>query len=163
MEIFYDEREKKWIAGGADAQITLTSDDADSTGNVWTGSIAPLLVGKYSDAAATLNQLRQRAQASYMLTESDLSGEDGIYTILAERTRELSWEEHRWPQLLRMAKSGTENKVMHHQLLNHAMYIAEVPYYDASKGIPWSLFPIPWFIMQSNDEEHQWTQNPGWD
>lgn len=47
----YDEREKKWIAGGADAQITLTSDDADSTGNVWTGSIAPLLVGKYSDAS----------------------------------------------------------------------------------------------------------------
>lgn len=120
-------------------------------------------LGKYADAAATLNQLRQRAQASYMLTEADLSGEDGIYTILAERTRELSWEEHRWPQLLRMAKSGTENKVMHHQLLNHAMYIAEVPYYDASKGIPWSLFPIPWFIMQSNDEAHQWTQNPGWD
>ncbi len=118
--------------------------------------------GNAAAAAETINELRRRAQCSYMLTAADLPATDGIYTILAERTRELSWEEHRWPQLLRMAKAGTENVVMHHQLLNYAMYIAEVPIYDAARGISWSLFPIPQQIIQGNDAEHPMKQNDGW-
>ena len=61
-----------------------------------------------------------------------------------------------------MAKAGTENVVMHHQLLNYAMYIAEVPIYDAARGISWSLFPIPQQIIQGNDAEHPMKQNDGW-
>lgn len=90
-----------------------------------------------------------------MLTAADID----IYTILDERTRELSWEEHRWPQLLRMAKSGTDNEVMHNQLKNHAMYIHEVPVYHGD--IRWSLFPIPQFIIQANKDAVM-EQNPGW-
>lgn len=111
--------------------------------------------GDAAAAANTINVIRTRAQAGKMLTASDID----IYTILDERTRELSWEEHRWPQLLRMAKQGTENEVMHHQMENHAMYIAQVPVYRG--GIKWSLFPIPQFIIQSN-KDVELEQNPGW-
>ena len=107
-------------------------------------------------AAATLNVIRDRAKAEKKFTAADID----IYTILEERTRELSWEEHRWAQLLRLAKSGTENIVMHNQLKNHAMYIHEVPFYKGD--IKWSLFPIPQFIIQSN-KDAKMEQNPGWD
>ena len=106
-------------------------------------------------APAPLNVIGRRAPAGKMLSASDID----IYTILDERTRELSWEEHRWPQLLRLAKSGTENEVMHHQLMNHAMYIHEVPIYKGE--IRWSLFPIPQFIIQAN-KDAKIEQNPGW-
>ena len=99
--------------------------------------------------------IRQRAQAGKMLTAEDID----IYMILEERTRELSWEKHRWPQLLRLAKSGTDNEVMHNQLLNHTMYIHEVPIYKGE--IRWSLFPIPQFIIQAN-KEVKLEQNKGW-
>lgn len=111
--------------------------------------------GDAGAAAETINVIRRRAQAGKMLSASDID----IYTILDERTRELSWEEHRWPQLLRLAKSGTENEVMHHQLMNHAMYIHEVPIYKGE--IRWSLFPIPQFIIQAN-KDAKIEQNPGW-
>lgn len=111
--------------------------------------------GNAGAAAETINVIRRRAQAGKMLSASDID----IYTILDERTRELSWEEHRWPQLLRLAKSGTENEVMHHQLMNHAMYIHEVPIYKGE--IRWSLFPIPQFIIQAN-KDAKIEQNPGW-
>ena len=50
----FDETTGSWTASGADAKITLTAADADSTGNVWTGTIAPLLVKKYSDTTSYL-------------------------------------------------------------------------------------------------------------
>ena len=117
---------------------------------------AQFRAGDADGAARTINVLRTRAQAGKMLTGGDID----IYMILEERTRELSWEEHRWPQLLRMAKEGTDNEVMHHQLKNHAMYIAVVPVYQGE--IRWSLFPIPQFIIQSN-RDNPWTQNKGWE
>ena len=118
---------------------------------------AQFRAGDAAAAATTINVIRSRAQAGKMLSASDID----IYTILDERTRELSWEEHRWPQLLRMAKEGTDNEVMHHQILNHAMYIAQIPIY--SNGIKWSLFPIPQFIMRAVEREVKWTQNKGWE
>lgn len=106
-------------------------------------------------AATTINVIRSRAKASKMLT----AGEIDIYTILDERTRELSWEEHRWPTLLRMGKSGEDNVVMHNQVLNHAMYIKDNPQYHGD--IKWSLFPIPQSIIQMNVDAVM-EQNPGW-
>lgn len=116
---------------------------------------AQFRAGDAAGAAETINVIRKRAEAGKMLTAADID----IYTILDERTRELSWEEHRWPQLLRMAKSGTDNEVMHNQLKNHAMYIHEVPVYHGD--IRWSLFPIPQFIIQANKDAVM-EQNPGW-
>ena len=116
---------------------------------------AQMRAGDKAAAAETINVIRKRAQAGKMLTAEDID----IYMILEERTRELSWEEHRWPQLLRLAKSGTDNEVMHNQLMNHAMYIHEVPIYKGE--IRWSLFPIPQFIIQAN-KEVKLEQNKGW-
>ena len=117
---------------------------------------AQFRAGNTADAASTLNVLRSRAHADYMLTASDIN----IYTILDERSRELMWEEHRWPTLLRMGKSGEENVVMHDQIMNHAMYVVEVPTYTS--GTPkWSLFPIPETVVQLNTDLPI-EQNPGW-
>ena len=116
---------------------------------------AQFRAGDAAAAANTINVVRSRAKAAKKLSAGDIN----IYTILEERTRELSWEEHRWPQLLRMGKSGTENEVMHNQLKNHAMYIHEVPIYKGE--IRWSLFPIPQFIIQAN-KDAEIPQNPGW-
>ena len=107
-------------------------------------------------AAATINVVRSRAKAGKMLTGSEIN----MYTILDERARELSWEEHRWPTLLRLAKQGTENKVMHDQIMNHAMYVVDQPAYAG--GTPsWSLFPIPGTVINLNTDA-ELTQNEGW-
>ena len=82
-----------------------------------------------------------------------------IHSMYQERTRELSWEEHRWPTLLRMGKTGATNEVMHHQINNHAMYVNDLPVYK--DGIKWSLFPIPQSIIQMNVDAPM-KQNPGW-
>lgn len=112
--------------------------------------------GDSAGAAASINAVRSRAQASKMFT----AGEVSMYTILDERARELGWEEHRWPTLLRLAKQGTENKVMHDQIMNHGMYVVDQPAYAG--GVPeWSLFPIPGTVVNLNTDA-ELTQNPGW-
>ena len=116
---------------------------------------AQLRGGDADAAAATMNVVRTRAQAKKMLSGSEVD----IYMILQERTRELSWEEHRWPTLLRMGQTGKDNEVMHHQILNHAMYIHDLPMYQGD--IKWSLFPIPQSIIQMNVDAPM-EQNPGW-
>jgi hypothetical protein len=120
---------------------------------------AQLRKGDAAEAAKTLNEVRKRAQCTYLYDET---GKDiDIYTILDERARELSWEEHRWPTLLRMGKTGEENVVMHHQVLAHAQYVHDLPTYT-SNNLKWSLFPIPLSVIQLNSEA-ELTQNPGWE
>lgn len=113
--------------------------------------------GDAAGAAESINVLRTRANCSYKYTASDVN----IETILDERARELYWEEHRWPTLLRMAKQGEDNVVMHNQLMNHAMYVHDNPMYKG--GAPkWSLFPIPLTVIQLNSQATI-EQNKGWD
>ena len=113
--------------------------------------------GKPDQAAAAINTVRARAEASKMFGSSEVS----IYTILDERARELSYEERRWPTLLRMGSSqgGGSNDVMKKQLSNNAMYLADFPYYVG--GIEWTLFPIPLKYIQMNSDAEM-EQNPGW-
>ena len=112
--------------------------------------------GKAGDAAETINVIRARANATKMFTAGDIS----IATILDERGRELLWEEHRWPTLLRLAKQGEKNTDMHNQIMNHAMLVKDQPTYTG--GAPaWSLFPIPLSVIQLNTEA-ELTQNQGW-
>lgn len=114
---------------------------------------AQLRGGDAAAAAATLNVVRQRAQCSYLYDTVT------IYDILDERARELIWEEQRWPTLLRMAKQGEDNEVMHHQLLTHAMYVHDYPYFTGT--ISWSLFPIPQQVIDLNTDAVL-EQNKGW-
>ena len=96
-------------------------------------------------------------QCLKMLSGSEIS----IYTILDERARELSYEERRWPTLLRMGSSlnGGSNEVMKKQLLQNAMYTSDFPFYTGT--IEWTLFPIPVKYIQMNSEA-ELEQNPGW-
>ena len=110
--------------------------------------------GQSSEAAAALNVVRQRAQASYLYNTVT------IYDILDERARELAWEEQRWPTLLRLDSSTGTNEVMKHQLTNYTMYVNDC----GQQGITpaWTLFPIPLTVRNLNSEVNL-EQNPGWD
>lgn len=117
---------------------------------------AQLRNGNPSGAAETVNVVRARANATKMFAAGDMT----IETILEERGRELLWEEHRWPTLLRLAKQGEDNTIMHNQIMNHAMFVKDEPTYTG--GTPaWSLFPIPLSVIQLNTEA-ELTQNKGW-
>lgn len=117
---------------------------------------AQLRGGDAGAAAETMNVLRERSNAKKMYTASDVT----IETILDERGRELLWEEHRWPTLLRLEKQGVDNTVMHNQIMNHACLVKDLPTYTG--GTPeWSLFPIPLSVIQLNTEA-ELTQNKGW-
>ncbi len=118
---------------------------------------AYLRAGNPGEAASAINVVRTRAQATKMYTDGDVD----IYTILDERARELSYEERRWPTLLRMGSSlnGGSNEVMYNQLENNAKYIADYPY--NSFAIGWTLFPVPTAVIQANLEADL-GQNPGW-
>lgn len=117
---------------------------------------AQLRNGNPSGAAETVNVVRARANATKKFAAGDMT----IETILEERGRELLWEEHRWPTLLRLTKQGEANTVMHNQIMNHAMFVKDEPTYVG--GTPaWSLFPIPLSVIQLNTEA-ELTQNQGW-
>lgn len=118
---------------------------------------AHLRNGDAGQAATALNAVRERAKAQKMFSASEID----IYTILDERARELSFEERRWPTLLRMGSSlnGGSNEVMKKQLLENAMYTADHPYFVGS--IDWTLFPIPLKYIQLNSGAVM-EQNPGW-
>ena len=102
-------------------------------------------------AAAALNTVRQRAQATKLYTPAEVT----IYAILDERAREVVYEEHRWPTLLRIG-----GDVMKNQIMNNAMYVADQPYFTGT--IQWTLFPIPLTVIQMNSGATI-EQNPGWD
>lgn len=104
-----------------------------------------------SNAADAINAVRSRANATYLYGSGDVD----IYAILDERAREVVYEEHRWPTLLRIG-----GNVMHDQLMNHAMYVVDQPYF--SGDIDWRLWPIPDAVIQLNTGATI-EQNPGWD
>ncbi len=110
--------------------------------------------GNSSEAAAALNAVRERAQASYKYSNIT------IRDILDERARELAYEEHRWPTLLRLDSSNGNNEDMKYQLTNYTMYTNDC----GLDGITpkWTLFPIPLTVINLNSEV-QLVQNPGWD
>ena len=109
--------------------------------------------GDMSNAVATLNTVRQRAEASYMY--STITMRD----ILDERARELVFEEHRWPTLLRLDSSTGSNEDMKYQLTHFTAYVND----NGLQGITpeWTLFPIPLTVINLNSEV-QLQQNPGW-
>ena len=109
--------------------------------------------GDMTNAVAALNTVRQRAQASYMY--STITMRD----ILDERARELAYEEHRWPTLLRLDSSTGTNEDMKYQLSHYTMYTNDC----GLDGITpkWTLFPIPLTVINLNSEV-ELAQNPGW-
>lgn len=117
---------------------------------------AQLRSGNAAAAAETVNVLRARAQAGYMLSAADMS----LYTIIDERARELNWEEHRWPTLLRMGGNG-KNEVLHHQMVYNSRYTRDYPTFAGKEAPAWTLFPIPYDVIQLNSEVVL-EQNPGW-
>lgn len=116
---------------------------------------AELRNGNQAEAVAAINKVRARAKASFMY-----SGSISLKDILDERARELAWEEHRWPTLLRMDSSKGNNDVMKTQL-KYTMYANDMAQKDAI--IPtWTLFPIPTTVINLNSGAKM-EQNKGWD
>lgn len=106
--------------------------------------------GDDDEAADAINAVRSRANASYLYASGDVD----INAILDERAREVVYEEHRWPTLLRIG-----GDVMHDQLMNHAMYVVDQPYFTGD--IDWRLWPIPEDVIQLNTGAVI-DQNDGW-
>lgn len=118
---------------------------------------AKLLNGDKKGAADDINAVRARSNAKYMIPEGDVD----MYTILDERARELAWEEHRWPTLLRMGGNG-KNDIMKTQLTKFAFAYYDAPI-CAGQGFPeWTLFAIPKSVRDLNSDADL-EQNPGWD
>ena len=114
---------------------------------------AHLRNGNVAQATEAVNTVRRRAQAKYMYPTVT------IIDILDERARELAWEEHRWPTLLRMGSTKTNtNEPMMNQL-KYTMLANDLGY-DA--GLPsWILFPIPLNVINMN-KGAKIEQNAGW-
>ena len=119
---------------------------------------AKMRSGDNGGAAADVNAVRQRAQASKLYT----AGEMNMSVILDERARELVWEENRWPTLLRLGSTkDASNTDMWNQLLKYSFSCYDVPE-NAGKAAPkWSLFPIPFDVINLNTGAVL-EQNPGW-
>ncbi len=116
---------------------------------------AHMLKGENALAADDINILRNRAKCSYLVTAGDVN----LDLILAERARELFFEERRWCTLLRMGGTVAIDQI------NKYSYFAgtENEFFQGAnvqaKG--WNLFPIPQTIIDANLEA-ELTQNPGW-
>lgn len=114
---------------------------------------AHLRNGNQSDAVAAINEVRKRAKADFEYSSVTLQD------ILDERARELAWEEHRWPTLLRMNTNDGPCTEVAYQLANHTMYVADC----GQPGITpkWGLFPIPLTVINLNSNVNL-EQNKGW-
>ncbi len=106
-----------------------------------------------SGAVAAINEVRKRAKAGFEYDAVTLKD------ILDERARELAWEEHRWPTLLRMNTNDGPAAEVAYQLANHTMYVSDC----AQPGITpqWGLFPIPLTVINLNSGA-ELGQNKGW-
>jgi tetratricopeptide (TPR) repeat protein len=107
--------------------------------------------GQVGKATDDINAIRERANCAKLFTEDEVD----MYTILDERARELSYEEQRWPTLLRIG-----GDVMKNQLYNHAKYVADQPVYSGT--INWELLPIPKDAVINVNTGAKIEQNPGW-
>ncbi len=109
----------------------------------------------FSNAAADINVLRNRAQCSYLVSAGDVD----LDLILDERARELYGEERRWCTLLRMGGTVAIDRI------NEYSYYAgaESDFYQGSgaNASGWNLFPIPQNVIDSNIDATL-EQNDGW-
>ena len=112
--------------------------------------------GDKTGAAASLNTVRERAHATYLYSAADVD----LYAIIDERARELSWEEMRWPTLLRMGGNG-QNEVMHFQMTHFTKYAYDDPVFAGRTAPEWTLFPIPQSVIDLNTDAVL-EQNKGW-
>ena len=112
----------------------------------------------YRDSHTDVNAVRQRAQAGKLYSAGDMN----ISVILDERARELAWEEMRWPTLLRLGSTkDASNTDMWNQLLKYSFSCYDVPQNSGKPAPKWSLFPIPFDVINLNTDA-ELVQNPGW-
>ncbi|ACT93490.1 RagB/SusD family nutrient uptake outer membrane protein [Dyadobacter fermentans] len=106
--------------------------------------------GDKAGAAADVNLLRERANASYKVSAADM--DDKFNTILDERARELVYEEARWNTLLRMGGTIAVERIRKY---------AYWPEAQATLTFDYNLWPIPQTIIDTN-KDVVLEQNPGW-
>lgn len=105
-------------------------------------------IGENQNAADDINQLRARAQCTYLVS----AGEVDIDFILDERARELLAEESRWHTLLRMGGTVAVDRIRQYSTLPHAA---------TSLNFDYNLWPIPQTVIDRNSGVVL-EQNPGW-
>lgn len=106
--------------------------------------------GDKTGAAADVNLLRARANATYMVSAADM--DENFNLILDERARELLYEEARWNTLLRMGGNIAVERIRKY---------AYWPEAKATLTFDYNLWPIPQTIIDTN-KDVVLEQNPGW-
>lgn len=110
---------------------------------------AYLRLGRTQEAAADINQLRERAECEFLVSAADVT----IDLILDERARELYGEEHRWNTLLRMGGTVAVDRIKKYAYWKETV--------KATLNFTYNLWPIPQQIIDRNKDK-QMEQNPGW-
>lgn len=104
--------------------------------------------GQLQNAADDINRIRDRAQADYRATASDID----LDFILDERIRELYIEEHRWNTLLRMRGTVAVDRIREHAFHDFTR---------SSLSFDFNKWPIPQTQIDRNTGAPL-EQNPGW-